>query len=111
MVDIPRLGEAAEPQTLWRIEPRSGRILARFPIGVNPVPPLAHGRYVWIISRPVRGPAELSRIVMASGKTRDVSVGPDPWALAAGAGSVWVGHFDSAEVWRLEPSTRGRPRE
>jgi streptogramin lyase len=102
---VPKLGEASAPQSLWRVDPSTGKVLAKLPIGVNPTPPLADGRYIWMISRPPSAPGELTRIDMASGTSTNVSVGLFPWGLAAGAGSVWVGHTAPHEVWRLNPSS------
>ncbi len=34
-------------------------------------------------------------------------MGAQPWGLAAGAGSLWVGHQSDRQVWRLDPETGG----
>ena len=50
------------------------------------------------------GERSVTRIDQRSGKTTDVPAGPLPLALAAGAGSLWLGDA-SGEVWRIDPET------
>jgi len=99
---VPTLGEQMGPQELWQIDPDTGRVLDRYPLGPDPTPPLLDGPYVWSIS--FNG---LSRIDLRSGKTRPVvpSGGPGgPWGVASGGGSIWMGQ-QYGEVWRLDLPT------
>lgn len=99
---VPELGKERLPQTLWRIGRASGRVMTRIRIGPNPPPPLSDGRYLWVITMS-RFTGELTRIDMRSNQVQEVTVGAQPWGLAAGAGSMWVGHQADREVWRLDP--------
>lgn len=102
---VPTLGEPMAPQQLWRIDPDTGRVVATYRLGPDPLPPLLDGPYVWSISFD-----GLSRIDVRSGKTRLVvpSGGPGgPWGVAAGGGSIWMGQ-QYGEVWRIDPAS-GRP--
>jgi DNA-binding beta-propeller fold protein YncE len=109
---VPKLGRERLPQELWRIDPASGRVVKKIGLGPNPLGPFSHGPYLWIITGPggrmpkLRG--HLIRIDMRSNQVTEVPVGTQPWGLAAGAGSLWVGHMSDRQVWRLDPET-GEP--
>lgn len=96
-------GGGRAPQTLWRIDAESGRVLARIPIGPNPIPPVAAEGAVWVLTA---GDRVLTRIDPATNAPLDVEVGLAPWGVAGGAGSVWIGDAGrDREVWRLDPTT------
>lgn len=99
---VPELGVQSGPQELWQLDPTSGALVTRWPIGVNPIAPLAEGDHLWIVTR--GGSGQLSRVDMESGRSSSVKVAAYPERLASGLGSVWVGHR-SGEVWRIEPET------
>jgi DNA-binding beta-propeller fold protein YncE len=99
---VPQLGEPDEPHSLWRLDQETGEVRSRLPLGRDVLPPLVDDRYVWIIAM---GERTLTRVDQRSGEAADVPVGPLPLALAAGAGSLWVGHESSPEVWRIDPDT------
>lgn len=100
---VPELGRLDLPNSLWRLDPKTGRVIARIGIGPDPLPPLIDGRYIWIVS--LNG---LSRIDVRTQEVLMVvpSTGPGvgPWGVAAGAGSVWMGQ-QYGEVWRIDPET------
>jgi DNA-binding beta-propeller fold protein YncE len=98
---VPRVGEPSKPHTLWRLDPNTGMILGKLPLGHDVLPPLVDDRYLWIIAM---GERSVTRIDQRSGETADVPAGPLPLALAAGAGSLWLGD-ESGEVWRINPKT------
>ncbi len=99
---VPELGRPEARHALWRIDPRTGRAIAKFRLRRDPLSPLVDGRYVWIVSLSENS---LTRIDSRSTKATTIRVGAVPLALAAGAGSVWVGHEVEREVWRLDPET------
>jgi len=68
----------------------------------DPLSPLVDGRFVWIVSLSENS---LTRIDSKSNKATTIRVGALPLALAAGAGSVWVGHEVERAVWRFDPET------
>ncbi len=98
---VPRVGEPSEPHSLWRLDPNTGTVIRRFPLGHDVLPPLVDDRYVWITAL---GERSVTRIDQRSGETAEVPAGPLPLALAAGAGSLWLGDA-SGEVWRIDPET------
>ncbi len=98
---VPRVGEPIEAHSLWRLDPHTGEVLERLPLGHDVLPPLVDDRYVWIIAM---GERSLTRIDQRSGKAVDVPAGPLPLSLAAGAGSLWLGD-ESGQVWRIDPKT------
>jgi streptogramin lyase len=99
---VPQLDTASH--MLWRIDLTTGHVIAKIQLGPNPLSPLSDGRYLWIITTtPLRG--QLRRVDMRSNRVTEVRVGDQPWGLAVGAGSLWVGHQSDREVWRLDRTT------
>jgi DNA-binding beta-propeller fold protein YncE len=87
---------------LWQIDPHSGDVLARVPLGPDPVPPFVAGEYLWVVTA---GDQRLTRIDIDSLETVPVDVERFPWALAAGDGSMWIGHHVLSKVLRFDPDT------
>lgn len=98
---VPRLGDPGGPHELWRLDAETGDVLGKRPLGSDVLPPLVDARYVWIIAT---GERSVTRIDQRSGETADVPAGPLPFALAAGAGSLWLGD-ETGEVSRIDPET------
>ena len=98
---VPELGHETKPQSLWRVDPRTGDVLSKIPIGIDPLPLVSDGRYVWLMSFD----EGLTRIDTASGRKMLVSLPNRPIAVARGAGSVWVGYELTNAVVRLDPSS------
>jgi streptogramin lyase len=98
---VPKVGEPFEPHSLWRLDPETGERLAVFPLGRDILPILVDARYVWIIAM---GERSVTRLDPRSGKAVDVPTPGLPLALAAGAGSIWIGD-ETGEVWRIDPQT------
>ena len=96
---VPQIGEPAEPHSLWQLDPQTGDVLRRLPLGRDVLPPVVDDRYVWIIAM---GERSVTRIDQRSAEMADVPAGPLPLALAVGAGSLWLGD-ESGEVWRIDP--------
>ncbi len=101
---IPHLGRADLPQALWRIDAATGQVVKKMTVGPNAFPPVTDGRYLWVVTR--EGFAgKLTRVDTRSGALMDVPTGDQPVAVAAGAGSIWVGHALDRQVWRLNRET------
>lgn len=109
---VPKLGRPLLPQTLWRIDANTGRVLTKIRIEPNPLSPFPDPPYLWIIIGPgglePQPTGDLLRIDMRSNQVTEVPVGAQPWGLAVGAGSLWVGHQSDRQVWRVDPET-GQP--
>jgi streptogramin lyase len=94
--------DARFTQELWKIDPHSGDVLARVPLGPDPVPPFVDGDYLWVVTA---GDQSLTRIDIASLEAVPVEVERFPWTLAAGDGSMWIGHHVFPKVRRFDPDT------
>jgi YVTN family beta-propeller protein len=96
------LGDAAD-RRLWRIDPRAGRIVQTYRLGVVPVDVAADASSIWVVDQV--GDAVV-RIDRASGKqTARIPVGAGASGVALGAGSVWVSSFLDRSVSRIDPET------
>jgi streptogramin lyase len=94
--------DARFTQELWRIDPRSGDVLAQVELGPEPLPPFAAGGYLWIVTA---GDQQLTRIDIDGLEAVPVPVERFPWSLAAGDGSMWIGHHVLPKVLRFDPDT------
>ena len=96
------VGDAVD-RRLWRIDPRSRRILAAIPLPFAPSSVAVGFGSVWVTAQlddavarvdPVR-----NRIVKL------LKVGREPMGVAAGAGAVWVANELDQTVSRVDPAT------
>ena len=97
---VPELGRRLADQSLWRINASTGERLGTIGIGSDPPPPIILGRNIWIVTFN-RG---LSQIDQVTGGEQMVAVGPRPWGLAEGSGSVWVGD-EQGGIYRVDVTT------
>lgn len=97
---IPVLGQPNRRQQLARIDPASGRILAKVAIPGDPSVPLVVGGNVWIIGRV---DSTLTRVAQDSLRTRSIPLDVLPFGVASGAGSIWVAHDFGRSIWRIDP--------
>jgi streptogramin lyase len=88
-------------QTIYRLDPKSGRKLAEIPIGVAPQQLTAGDGLLWVGSPSGR----VTRIEMATNTVTGTfqDTGPAP-AVAAGHGSVWIADAAKAAVLRVQPT-------
>jgi streptogramin lyase len=98
---IPVLGQPRADQTLWRVDPQTGGIEARAPLGANPVSLAADHRYVWVAN--IDGDT-VTRVDVRTNQAKQVETSVGPAAVATCAGSLWLTHY-VPEVWRIEPTT------
>ena len=101
-VTVPDLRRPLDPHELWRIDPETGDLHARLIIDRDPHPPVTLGDDIFAVS-PSRN--TLTRVDAATNDTTSVRVGAEPVAVAAGDGSIWVGHDRDLSIWRLDPTT------
>jgi tRNA A-37 threonylcarbamoyl transferase component Bud32 len=96
------IGDASD-RRLWRIDPRTHRVVAAFPLGFPPAKIVAGQGGLWITDqlrdRVVEFDPQTGRIV------KSVHVGRGPVGVAIGAGSVWVACAIGHEVSRIDPKT------
>jgi DNA-binding beta-propeller fold protein YncE len=100
---VPDLDDSQAPQSLWRVDTRTGDVLEKIPIGGNPSPPLVDGRFAWIASLVN---ADLTRVDLRTGRSVRLNSVTYAYALTAGAGSVWIGTAIPGDVVRIDPASR-----
>ncbi|HVP03390.1 MAG TPA: protein kinase [Solirubrobacteraceae bacterium] len=97
------LGDALDPR-LWRLDPRTGRVLATIDLGFPPRSAAVADGFVWITD------ALHDTVVPVSAATNrvlaPVAVGAGAAGIAAADGSVWVASTVAGTVSRVDPSTR-----
>jgi hypothetical protein len=89
-------------QTIYRLDPKSGRKLAEIPIGVVPQQLTAGDSSLWVGSPSGR----VTRIDMATNTVTGAFqvTGPAP-AAASGLGAVWIADAAKAAVLRVQPTS------
>ncbi len=97
------LGDALD-RRLWRLDARTGRVLATIPLGFPPTSAAVAAGAVWITD------GFDDRVVpldIATGRLlAPVGVGRGASGIAVGAGDVWVANTLDGTLSRLDPSTR-----
>lgn len=97
---------ATQSGTLDRVDPRTGKVLARIPVGETSYEPLVAFGYVWVTNR---NSASVSKVdparnrVVATISTPFVNAG----GIVAAAGRLWIGNDSSNDTTflRLDPRT------
>jgi DNA-binding beta-propeller fold protein YncE len=98
---VPVVGQASEPQTLWKIDTNSGVVAERYPIGKDPLTPLVADGAVWV---PILFDSAIMRLDLATGRQSTIEFDDLPTWVTAGAGSIWVALERSHSVARLSPA-------
>jgi ABC-type transport system substrate-binding protein/DNA-binding SARP family transcriptional activator/sugar lactone lactonase YvrE len=85
------------------IDPDSGLITERYPVGRSPSAVVGGGGSVWIANA---AEGTVTRIDRGSDQpVRVIPVGESPAALAFAGGSLWVADSDSRKVWQVDPGS------
>jgi outer membrane protein assembly factor BamB len=90
------------PQALWRIDPSTGEVGSKIPIGSNPLPPVVADGAIWITTEET-----FMRVDVHTEMVRRLGFGPFPGPAVGGGGSVWI--ESAGTVYGLDPAT-GRLR-
>jgi streptogramin lyase len=95
---------SAAPNSVIRIDPRTGRMLRGTPLGSTPVSVAFGAGSVWVVS--LGGPT-IQRIDPNTNQAHPVPTRGivSPHDIAVGAGYVWVASSSNRTLSRLEPST------
>jgi protein kinase-like protein len=97
------LGDALD-RRLWRLDPRTGEILATIDLGFPPTSAAYANGMLWITD------GLHDRVVPVDAATgrvgRGVQVGANPTGIAAGAGSLWVVNTVGGTLSRIDPVRR-----
>jgi YVTN family beta-propeller protein len=90
-------------QVVWRLDPKTQRVVARIRLQFIPKPIAAGGGAVWVTS--LLGDT-VSRIDPRTNRiVATIPVGRGPFAIAAGGGAVWVASAIDDALWRIDPRT------
>jgi YVTN family beta-propeller protein len=96
------LGDALD-RRLWRVDPRTGRIVATIKLPFAPFGIAAGPGGVWVTAQ--LGDT-VSRVDPATDRiTRTIQVGRGASSVALGAGAVWVANAIDGTVSRIDPAT------
>ena len=111
------LGDAAD-RRLWRVDARSGRIVATFHLPFPPMHLAIGAGAVWVTDQLDDA---VARIDPATGRIMArIAIGRGASGVAVGAGSVWATSFLDGTVSRIDPKTnrvaatirvKGSPRD
>ena len=95
-------------RTISRLDPQSGKVVARIPTSVDEIAAGPDG-VLWGLTRPPR--AGLVRVSPSSNAvTATIRIGSEGLTdIAVGAGAVWVSD-GAGFVWRIDPGRRARQR-
>ena len=95
-------------RTISRLDPQSGKVVARIPTSVDEIATGPDG-VLWGLTRPPR--AGLVRVSPSSNAvTATIRIGSEGLTdIAVGAGAVWVSD-GAGFVWRIDPGRRARQR-
>jgi streptogramin lyase len=91
-----------QPDTLSLVDVDTGIVDRRVPIGVDSRFVAYGDGAVWVTS-PVD---DTLTTIAPTGETETIEVGPGPAGLAVTDDAVWVAHFWTNELWRIDPGTK-----
>jgi DNA-binding beta-propeller fold protein YncE len=92
-----------DPTSVWRLDARTGKVLATIKLGFTPGDLAVDETGVWIAD-PFRD--SVVRIDPGTGRVAGtIRVGRSPDHVAAGAGSVWTANTRDGTVSRIDPKT------
>jgi DNA-binding beta-propeller fold protein YncE len=89
---------------VWRLDPDSGRVLAKIRVGRLPGAMAVDGESVWVVNA---GDSTLSRIDVQTNRVETHEVASAPGGMVAASGSIWLTHPRDGTVSRTE-SDSGR---
>jgi branched-chain amino acid transport system substrate-binding protein len=93
----------AQERVVWRLDPKTHRVVARIRLPFIPKAIAAGSGAVWVTS--LLGDA-VSRIDPRTNRiVATIPVGRGPLAIAAGNGAVWVTSAIDETLWRIDPRT------
>jgi serine/threonine-protein kinase len=99
----PPASPAAKPvDSVWRIDPGTGRVLAKIPTGTDPGSVAIGEGSVWVTNYTSN---TVSRIDPVTNRAVTIRVGRGPYGVAIGQGSAWVVNKLGRSVSRIDPSS------
>ena len=92
---------STEANDVVRLDPSTGAVLARIPVGANPLASAWVGGELWV---PNIDDGTVSIIDPATNAVRTtLAVGKQPLAIAENGGDAWVSSSFDGELWRIHP--------
>jgi len=97
-------GLAIEVDTVAKLDPSTGEVLADYPVGSNPGAVAVSGGAVWIINDDDQ---TISKVDIATGGVTTRGGIADPcWVFPAPQGRVWISSCDAGVVQEIDPVDR-----
>jgi serine/threonine protein kinase len=94
-------GAPIRVDTMVKLDPATGRVLAGYPVGSNPQSVTFSGHAVWVLNA---GDETISKVDAATGHVTTRGGIPSPCALFPDpGGGIWVGDCDDGEVFLVDP--------
>jgi DNA-binding beta-propeller fold protein YncE len=87
---------------VWRLDPRTRRVIARLRVGRLPSAMAMEGDSVWLVNA---GDDTIARIDAQTNRVQTHEVTSEPGGLVAAAGSIWLTHPRDGTVRRIEPAS------
>jgi DNA-binding SARP family transcriptional activator/DNA-binding beta-propeller fold protein YncE len=102
--ELVRSSFQIKPNSLARIDPATGSVVADVPLGIEPGPMAFAPGALWIVNR---GSGTIQRYGLRDGKlSQSVGAGGNPYDIAADAdGNVWVSERKPMVTWILHPAS------
>jgi DNA-binding beta-propeller fold protein YncE len=92
-----------QPNSLVRLDPATGKVVAVTPVGLEPGPIAATPAALWIVNR---GDRTVSRYDLHTHDVHSTGAAPAPHDIAADAdGNVWVSNKEPEVTWILRSAT------
>jgi YVTN family beta-propeller protein len=95
-------GVALAADALWRIDPGTGRVLAKIPIGKGPAGVAIGEGSVWVANAKSN---TVSRVDPVTNRVVSIKVGRGPRDVAVGNGAIWVANGQDGTVSRIDPAS------
>jgi YVTN family beta-propeller protein len=93
---------ARATDAVWRIDPGTGRVLAKIPTGKGPTGVAIGEGSVWVANSRSN---TVSRIDPVTNRAASIKVGKSPVDVAVGTGGVWVVNRLDRTVSRIDPAS------
>jgi len=92
---------SSEAGQITRIDPVSGAVVARIPVGANPLGSAWINGELWV---PNIDDSTISIVDPAQNAVRTITAGKGPLSIATAAGDAWISNSEDGELWRVSTS-------
>jgi virginiamycin B lyase len=92
---------SSETGRVFRVDPRTGRVVASIRVGANPLGSSWIGNELWV---PNIDDGTVSIVDAGTNRVRTtLRTGRGPLSIASTAGAVWLSNSEEGTVWRVSP--------